>query len=56
MRRYGPCPWIRDGGAGAGGGNGLDGIIFGWMKGGLEGWMGGRGRLPQGGTHQKETE
>lgn len=32
---YRPCPWIRDGGGA--GGNGLDGIISGWMKGRLEG-------------------
>lgn len=37
---YRPHLWIRDGG-GAGGVDGLDGIISGWMKEGLEGWMDG---------------
>lgn len=53
-----PCLWIRDGGGA--GVNGLDGIISGWMREGLEGWMDGReggreGRVTRG-THQKKTE
>lgn len=43
MIRYRPCPWIRGGGGAAGGGNGLDGIISGWMKGGWrDGWKEGK--------------
>lgn len=38
------CPWIRD--VGVSGFRGLDGLISGWIDGGLGGWRG-RGR----GTH-----
>lgn len=48
------CPWISDGG-GAGGGNGLDGIISGWMR-GLGGGMDVREGQGTPGTHSKKTK
>lgn len=55
---YWPCPWFRDGAADDG--NGLDGIIFGRMKGGfdegMDGWIEGRGRLLQGLIKARQIE
>lgn len=52
--RYSRCPWISDGG-GAAGGNGLEGIISGWMR-GLSGGMDVREGQGAPGTHSKKTK
>lgn len=51
---YSCCSWISDGG-GAAGGNGLDGIISGWMR-GLGGGMDVREGQGTPGTHSKKTK